>query len=121
MAARKKPTMTFAKSCRLNFKTLLLVLPFFVADANGTTQQNVPQKGQDWKSPSTGVEFVWIDALDMWVGKYEVTSGNDRVEAMKSTNKKAEVNIARLLEYATDKLNGKATKERELQPVGSSS
>jgi formylglycine-generating enzyme required for sulfatase activity len=34
-----------------------------------------PANGESWKSPSTGMEFVWIKALDMWVGKYEVTNG----------------------------------------------
>lgn len=33
-----------------------------------------PQKGRDWISPATGMEFVWIEALNMWVGKYEVTN-----------------------------------------------
>lgn len=34
-----------------------------------------PATGRDWVSPSTGMEFVWIEALGIWVGKYEVTNG----------------------------------------------
>lgn len=37
-----------------------------------------PVDGQAWKSPSTEMEFVWIDALKIWVGKYEVTNGEYR-------------------------------------------
>lgn len=37
-------------------------------------QAQRPVAGQNWISPSTGMEFVWIEALDMWVGKYEVTN-----------------------------------------------
>lgn len=37
-----------------------------------------PEDGYPWMSPSTGMEFVWIDALKMWVGKYEVTNGEYR-------------------------------------------
>lgn len=36
------------------------------------------REGQCWTSPSTGMEFVWIPALNMWVGKYEVTNGEYR-------------------------------------------
>jgi formylglycine-generating enzyme required for sulfatase activity len=37
-----------------------------------------PRPGQNWTSPTTGMEFVWIDALKLWVGKYEVTNGEYR-------------------------------------------
>ncbi len=33
-----------------------------------------PVAGSDWTSPATGMEFVWIDALGIWVGKYEVAN-----------------------------------------------
>jgi serine/threonine protein kinase len=33
-----------------------------------------PVEGQNWRSPETGMEFVWIQPLGMWVGKYEVTN-----------------------------------------------
>ena len=33
-----------------------------------------PVAGTDWKVPDIGMEFVWIGALDIWVGKYEVTN-----------------------------------------------
>jgi hypothetical protein len=35
-------------------------------------------RGQNWTSPATGMEFVWIEALKLWVGKFEVTNGEYR-------------------------------------------
>ncbi|MBT7303812.1 MAG: SUMF1/EgtB/PvdO family nonheme iron enzyme, partial [Victivallales bacterium] len=32
----------------------------------------------NWTVPDVGMEFVWINALKMWVGKYEVTNGEYR-------------------------------------------
>jgi DNA-directed RNA polymerase subunit RPC12/RpoP len=37
-----------------------------------------PMAGRNWTSPATGMEFVWIDALKLWVGKYEVTNDEYR-------------------------------------------
>jgi serine/threonine protein kinase/formylglycine-generating enzyme required for sulfatase activity len=37
-----------------------------------------PVAGQEWKSPSSGMEFVWIEDMNLWVGKYEVTNGEYR-------------------------------------------
>ncbi len=37
-----------------------------------------PKKGLGWTSPSTGMEFVWVEALQMWVGKFEVTNSEYR-------------------------------------------
>ena len=31
-------------------------------------------EGEKWASPATGMEFVWIPQMGMWVGKYEVTN-----------------------------------------------
>ncbi|MBI3987003.1 MAG: SUMF1/EgtB/PvdO family nonheme iron enzyme [Lentisphaerae bacterium] len=44
-----------------------------VAASNGGPADNQP-----WVSPLTGMEFVWISALKMWVGKYEVANGEYR-------------------------------------------
>ncbi len=33
-----------------------------------------PVVGQDWTSPKTGMELVWIPALELWVGRHEVTN-----------------------------------------------
>jgi len=33
---------------------------------------------QTWTAPEGGMEFVWIQALRCWVGKYEVTNGEYR-------------------------------------------
>jgi tRNA A-37 threonylcarbamoyl transferase component Bud32 len=37
-----------------------------------------PPEGGPWISPATGMEFVWVPALKLWVGKYEVTNGEYR-------------------------------------------
>jgi formylglycine-generating enzyme required for sulfatase activity len=42
------------------------------------SQRGAPVAGQNWTSPATGMKFVWIDALKMWVGKFEVTNGEYR-------------------------------------------
>ena len=34
--------------------------------------------GESWSSATTGMEFVWVQALGLWVGKYEVTNGEYR-------------------------------------------
>jgi serine/threonine-protein kinase len=34
-----------------------------------------PWPGEDWTVPDLGMEFVWIEPMKMWVGKYEVTNG----------------------------------------------
>lgn len=36
------------------------------------------KEGQNWTSPFTGMEFVWIPAMNIWVGKYEVTNAEYR-------------------------------------------
>jgi len=37
-----------------------------------------PEEGQPWTSKASGMEFVWIRQMGMWVGKYEVTNGEYR-------------------------------------------
>jgi hypothetical protein len=37
-----------------------------------------PVEGRNWTSPATGMEFVWIPQMKIWVGKYEVTNGEYR-------------------------------------------
>ena len=32
----------------------------------------------DWVSPATGMQFVWVDNIQMWVGKFEVTNAEYR-------------------------------------------
>ncbi len=46
--------------------------------AASAAKVKVPIKGEAWTSPATGMEFVWIPALKMWVGTYEVTNGEYR-------------------------------------------
>jgi hypothetical protein len=36
------------------------------------------EPGRNWTVPDLGMEFVWVKALDMWVGKYEVTNAEYR-------------------------------------------
>ncbi len=45
---------------------LVLILPGCSSSA--------PVAGRDWTSPSTGMEFVWMEEMRMWVGKFEVTN-----------------------------------------------
>jgi formylglycine-generating enzyme required for sulfatase activity len=51
------------------------------ANWNGTETETVrleewrgPTIEQNWRSPATDMEFVWIPQMEMWVGKFEVTN-----------------------------------------------
>lgn len=37
-----------------------------------------PASDLNWTSPSTRMQFVWVDKVQMWVGKFEVTSAEYR-------------------------------------------
>lgn len=37
-----------------------------------------PPEEHPWNSPATGMEFVWVPALKIWVGKYEVSNDEYR-------------------------------------------
>lgn len=57
-------------------------LPSYIPDNNSKPDISkqkqkytpIPLSGNDWKLPEIGMEFVWINALRCWVGKYEVTN-----------------------------------------------
>lgn len=34
----------------------------------------VPFEGKPWVTQTAGMEFVWVPAMEMWVGRYEVTN-----------------------------------------------
>ena len=53
-----------------------------------TAAQLIP--GEAWKSPAAGMEFVWISALKIWVGKYEVTNNEYRKKAPAHESKESE-------------------------------
>jgi len=36
------------------------------------------EAGKDWATPD-GIEFIWIDALGCWVGRFEITNGDYRL------------------------------------------
>lgn len=38
----------------------------------------LPNPGANWREPVTGYEFVWLESLSMWVGKYMVANGDYR-------------------------------------------
>ena len=59
---------------------LFAVLMFFAGGGEflSAEQAQGPVEGQNWTSPSTGMEFVWIPQLEIWVGKYEVTNAEYR-------------------------------------------
>ncbi len=48
------------------------------AQAGGAAKARGPAAGQAWTAPTAGMEFVWVPALKLWVGKYEVTNGEYR-------------------------------------------
>lgn len=37
-----------------------------------------PTAGQDWTDPVLGMELIWIESLQLWVGKHHVTNGEFR-------------------------------------------
>jgi hypothetical protein len=41
--------------------------------------RGIPEPGKNWVSPTTGMEFIWIPALEMWVGRFEVTNAEYRL------------------------------------------
>lgn len=46
-----------------------------------------------WTSPATGMEFVWIAPMNMWVGKYEVTNGEYRKKEPRHDSKSHDSHI----------------------------
>ncbi len=81
---RATPEPRKKKSC--GKKKIVLVLLALVLAVGGAYllyqqgQHEAPARvpGEDWTSPATGMEFVWIPKLKCWVGKYEVTNGEYR-------------------------------------------
>lgn len=67
---------------KFNMFRLIALLSVTTVFAQGTEspsrQSKIPAIGSDWKVQDIGMEFVWIEALDCWVGKYEVTNGEYR-------------------------------------------
>ena len=54
----------------------------FAADWQGQKTERIQLTGDNggvagdkWKSPATGMFFVWVPTANLWVGKYEVTKG----------------------------------------------
>jgi formylglycine-generating enzyme required for sulfatase activity len=41
-------------------------------------EPDFPPPGKDWVIPELGMPLVWVDELNGWVGKYEVTNGEYR-------------------------------------------
>lgn len=48
--------------------------PEVPAESSKPAKSGGPVSGSNWTSPSTGMEFVWIESIEIWVGKYEVTN-----------------------------------------------
>jgi hypothetical protein len=42
------------------------------------TAESGPMRGADWTSPTTGMEFVWLEDLGIWMGRYEAMNGEYR-------------------------------------------
>ncbi|MFT5128702.1 MAG: sulfatase activating formylglycine-generating enzyme [Rhodothermales bacterium] len=47
-------------------------------------------RGRDFTVPGIGMEFVWVPALNFWVGKFEVTNGEFRQYKPAHDSKKVE-------------------------------
>ncbi len=61
--------------------TVLLPMLFALAAADARVQgeeSSAPMQGRDWTVPQIDMEFVWVPAMECWVGKYEVTNGEFR-------------------------------------------
>lgn len=58
--------------------SLAAALALHAAIASAAAPARIPEPGLPWFSPSSRMEFVWIEALDLWVGKFEVTNGQYR-------------------------------------------
>lgn len=56
------------------FTPIMLIITCCVSLNLMAKDQIEPVPGSEWKIPGIGMEFVWIKALDCWVGKYEVTN-----------------------------------------------
>lgn len=65
--------------------------------AIGRSKRSPPPEGEDWTVPGVGMEFVWVAALNCWVGKYEVTNGEFRTFEPEHDSKAV---------YANHSLNG---------------
>ena len=48
------------------------------SDEPAAAEPRGPVEGQNWISPATGMEFVWIPQMNLWVGKTEVTNAEYR-------------------------------------------
>ncbi len=67
--------------CRLHAHPLLILTACLALQAGvaaAAAPASAPATGSPWLSPATGMEFVWIAEMDLWVGKYEVTNGEYR-------------------------------------------
>ncbi len=56
----------------------MLIVASFASLSLKAEGYSKPIVGIAWKIPDIGMEFVWINAIECWVGKYEVTNGEYR-------------------------------------------
>ncbi len=49
-------------------------------EESARTTVSAPTAGEAWTSPLSGMEFLWIQTLDLWVAKYETTNGEYRLK-----------------------------------------
>lgn len=68
----KQPGKSFLKPVLIVCGAIVLL--FLLLAVFSDFNSDGPSRGKDWTSPATGMEFVWIPELDMWVGKYETTN-----------------------------------------------
>ena len=51
------------------------VKPAYVPPAPLVATTPLPEAGRPWVAQTVPMEFVWVPAMQMWVGRYEVTNG----------------------------------------------
>ncbi len=49
-----------------------------MAELKNIPESPRPKPKEDWTDPVTGMELIWIETLQLWVGKYQVTNGEYR-------------------------------------------
>lgn len=64
----------FALSCMVFFCVL------FQGCTESKSNTRSPVRGENWMSPATGMKFVWVEQMGLWVGKYEATNAEYRMK-----------------------------------------
>ncbi len=66
------------------------VKPAYVPPAPLVADTPLPEAGKPWVAQTVPMEFVWVSAMQMWVGRYEVT--NEEYHQMDPAHESGEFN-----------------------------